>query len=564
MPTLPSAHKCSPEPSTIPAPRNSLAHAELATGFLYTEAISFGEAIASYSVDTGSAAPRAFIVGGWCRNRLLSKPSDDIDIEVFGLSHQQLSKILTELFGDRLIAPKHQGITPFKLTFGQHGYIDINIPARCHRDSPGELGTYESDPTMKLEQAASRRDFTCNAIYIDPVDGSITDLFDGGKDLRDGVLRLVPTHTADSINPRMLLRACRIAAQYDLVIEPKSKALLKEMVALGSFEHLPKINLTQELEKMLCGVEPPSKALRLADEMGMLQIILPEIACLKQVEQCPVHHPEGSVFEHTLGVVDVAARISRGLPNRERLTIALAALLHDTGKAVTAKATERSGRLSVLFPGHERASEEISKVVLSRLELNGNTKHDIRRMVANHMKPLEFNLHKKHSRPDILDNEVRQLVRAIHPRNVELFQKLCEADILGRGGANHEEILQMRLGPLGDSIRRNGGFTTANQTLLKGRDLLELGFSESEDLYKEIILGVEKARDRGAIRTPSEAAKYALRLFGLKQDEEIMHTINGLLPPEKEVFFKGLRVAINQGHIKSVRDIQDWARQQLE
>ena len=122
----------------------------------------------------------------------------------------------------------------------------------------------------------------------------------------------------------------------------------------------------------------------------------------------------------------------------------------------------------------------------------------------------------------------------------------------------------MRLGPLGDSIRRNGGFTTANQTLLKGRDLLELGFLESGDLYKEIILGVEKARDRGAIRTQSDAAKYALRLFGLKQDEELMHTINGLPPKEKETFFKGLRAVMDEGPVKSVRDIKNWARQQFE
>lgn len=534
-----------------------------APSLLYSEAERISDAVARYQASEQSEPSRAYIVGGWCRNHLLGKSSNDIDMEAFGISHAQLSSILVELFGERVIIPKHPGIAPFKLTFGQHGWIDINIPVRCRRNSPGEFGIYALDPTMRLDQAASRRDFTCNAIYLDPINGSTIDLFNGSSDIRDGVLRLLPSHTRESINPSMLLRACRIAAQFDLVIEPESKALLKEMVALGSLQHLPKINLTHELEKMLCVVEPPSKALRIADEMGILEALLPEVSCLRKIEQCPVHHPEGSVFEHTMRVIDVAARLSRGLPSRQRFTLALAALLHDTGKALTAKPTVKSGIASISFPGHERASEELSKKVLTRLELCRSTKQDIRRMVSNHMKPLELQLSKRHARVERLDNAVRQIVRAIHPRNVELFQKLCEADVLGRGGANHEQVLEMRLGPFADSINRNRGFATADQTLLSGKDLVSLGFIDAGDLFKEIILGVEKARDRGAIQSQVEAGRYVLRVFALGQEAGLASRIKELNSAHKESLFRALRAAIDDGTVQTVGQIHRWTHEHL-
>ena len=70
---------------------------------------------------------RAYIVGGWCRDRLLGHASSDIDMEWFGTSPEQVAACLTSL-DYQVIVPSQPGMVPFKVILGSDGFIDITLP----------------------------------------------------------------------------------------------------------------------------------------------------------------------------------------------------------------------------------------------------------------------------------------------------------------------------------------------------------------------------------------------------------------------------------------------------
>jgi len=93
----------------------------------------------------------------------------------------------------------------------------------------------------------------------------------------------------------------------------------------------------EELEQHLLEDEKPSLYLRdLAQNRWFMDSYpFSLLGDLKEVEQSPVHHPEGSVWEHTLMVVDLAAE-GKGLSQDPRVFM-WSALLHDLGKAHTTR-----------------------------------------------------------------------------------------------------------------------------------------------------------------------------------------------------------------------------------
>src|SRR3954454_20676535 len=117
------------------------------------------------------AGGRALIVGGWVRDQLMGIASKDVDIEVFGLDAERLRAIL-ETFGT--VNTVGESFTVYKI-----GDIDVSLPRRESKTGRGHKGfTVTGDPSMTIEDAARRRDFTVNAISWDPLTGDYLDPFD--------------------------------------------------------------------------------------------------------------------------------------------------------------------------------------------------------------------------------------------------------------------------------------------------------------------------------------------------------------------------------------------------
>src|SRR5688572_21406358 len=154
---------------------------------------------------------RALVVGGWVRDRLLGIDSKDLDMEVFGIPAEQLPSLL-EPFGK--VEPIGQSFPVYKI-----GAIDIGLPRRESKHGRGHKGfIVEGDPSMSIDEAARRRDFTINAISWDPLTDEYLDPFDGGGDLQRRILRAVDatTFVDDSLR---VLRAVQFAARFELTLD---------------------------------------------------------------------------------------------------------------------------------------------------------------------------------------------------------------------------------------------------------------------------------------------------------------------------------------------------------
>jgi tRNA nucleotidyltransferase (CCA-adding enzyme) len=512
-------------------------------------------AVASLIADKArTSGGRAYIVGGWCRDRLLGHASSDIDMEWFGASHDQVAACLAGL-DYQVIIPSQPGMVPFKVILGSEGFIDITLPMCPEATASGEEKLV-LNPSLPIEKAALRRDFTCNAIYHDLLDQSWQDPFGGIADTQSGLLRLVPGLDGQSMNETIPLRACRLAAQLGFRLDNATELAIRQTVARGCLGQLDPVLKTKEMTKLLTGCEKPSMGIRLADELGVLQALFPEIAALKEVPQNPVHHPEGSAYEHTLLVVDAAAELACELDREDAVKLMLAALFHDVGKLTTTKVRQEPDGLKISSHGHEVESVAIARRYFQGLDFSHRTRMQVNKLVVNHMKPMELAKRSKDNQA-VFDNLVRQLVRAVYPADFSVFLRLCRAD--QRGRANHDiEAREMALlGPIEDSIRRNGFLERPNHRLMSGKSLRDLGFQEDSFDFGTMITAVEAQRDKGAIRTTDDASRYLLIHFGMSRSgipETLLDT-----PAKKTVFYKALRGEILEGKIKTYGEIQDWA-----
>ncbi len=332
-----------------------------------------------------AAGGRTFYVGGFVRDRLLHQPNTDIDIEVHGVSPEVLESILDSL----------GGCTKKGISFGVYGLagctLDIAMPrqeeatGRGHRDFQVYV-----DPYLGTEKAARRRDFTMNAMMEDVLTGQIVDHFGGWHDLREGVLRHVDDETFGE-DPLRVLRAAQFAARFGLKIHPETLEICRNM----DLTALAPERVMGELEKALLQADQPSVFFETLREMNQLKDWFPELAALIGVEQSPVHHPEGDVWNHTMLVLDQAAELRGGtkypglsgssmLTPSSELGFMFSALCHDLGKAVTTAAGE-DGRIHAL--GHEQAGTELADTFICRLTANRKLRQYVRNMTELHMKP---------------------------------------------------------------------------------------------------------------------------------------------------------------------------------
>ena len=294
---------------------------------------------------------KTYYVGGMVRDELLGIESKDVDIEVHGITPGQLENILDSV-GEKLKIGASFGI------FSLRGYdIDIAMPrteqatGRGHRDFEVFI-----DPFLGVEKAATRRDFTVNALMKDVLTGEITDCFGGIEDLKNGILRHVNDKTFVE-DPLRALRAGQFAARFNFKIAPETIQIIKTM----SLDALPKERVLGELVKALLKAERPSVFFDCMKAAQQLDCWFPELKALIGLEQPPNWHPEGDVWNHTMLVLDAAAALKDKAKNS--LGFMFAALCHDFGKAVT----QRIENGKITFYSHEIEGKPLIERFLRRL-----------------------------------------------------------------------------------------------------------------------------------------------------------------------------------------------------
>lgn len=356
-----------------------------------------------------------YIVGGAVRDYLLGVPVRDFDIEVHGISADLLISILEQYgpvnkvgksFGVIIFQPKKERATEFSL------------PRRENKEGRGHKGfIVEVDPTMTPEEAAARRDFTINSMYLDPFIGEIHDPFNGQMDLDDGVLR--KTSDAYREDPLRVLRGFQFIARFDLSTELHT--LYDSIEMRDEYDTLSKERIWEEWWKWATKGKALGKGLRWLVDTGWI-IYYPEISNLIALMQDPEWHPEGNVFIHTRLAVDAIAQKAKEKNWSKKATAiaVFAALCHDFGKVGTTEISDKSGR--IIAPGHAEKSEKLAKKFLDRV---GAPKWLIRKvlpLVREHM----FYIHMPTKR------SVRRLANRLAPATINELLRVFYADIKGR------------------------------------------------------------------------------------------------------------------------------------
>ena len=405
------------------------------------------------------AGGAAYYVGGCVRDTLLHRDNKDIDIEIHGITPECLTEILSSL-GE---------VTAFGESFGvfglKHYGLDIAMPRSERAVGPGHRDFLcTMDPFIGTYQAAVRRDFTMNALMQDVLTGEIVDHFGGIRDLEAGIIR----HIDDvrfAEDPLRVLRAAQFAARFEFTIAPETVDVCRRM----DLKSLAPERVFGEMEKALLKADCPSVFFTELRRMDQLDVWFPELKALIGVPQPPRYHPEGDAWNHTMLVLDYAARLRPQAENP--LGLMLAALCHDLGKAPTTQ-VEEDGRLHAI--GHEKAGVDIARTFLSRINREKKLRAYTASMVELHMLP---NMYAAQNAGQKSFN--RTFDKSLSPSDLLL---LCKADVLGSSMTEEsyapiEAVLRERLAAYEACMAKPG---------VTGADLIEAGFTPSTSFHKAL------------------------------------------------------------------------------
>lgn len=352
----------------------------------------------------------SYVIGGFVRDLLLNRRvKKDIDIVAVG-SGIDLALKVSELL------PRNPKVQVFK----NYGTAMLRFEDTDIEFVGARKESYNADsrkPLVEngtLEDDQNRRDFTINALALSLNKknlGDLIDPFDGLTDLKNKVIKtpLDPDVTY-SDDPLRMMRGIRFAAQLNFEIESVSFNSIiknKDRISIISGERI-----VDELNKILL-TEKPSIGFLLLYKSGLLDLILPELTALNQVEEIEGHTHKNN-FYHTLEVVDNIA------PNTPDVWLRWAALLHDIGKAPTKRFNKKQGWT---FHGHEFLGGKMAKKIFERLHLPLNQKMKfVQKMVVMSSRPIVL------AQEEVTDSAVRRLVFDAG-EDVDHLMTLCEADI---------------------------------------------------------------------------------------------------------------------------------------
>lgn len=419
---------------------------------------------------------QAYLVGGCVRDLVLGREPADYDVA-------------TDAKPDEV-----QRLFPKSLTVGaQFGVVVVTEDS-----AQVEVATFRSDVgysdgrhpdrveySRRAQDDVLRRDFTINALLMDPETNEVLDFVGGREDLRAGIVRAIGDAGQRFEEDKLrMMRAVRFAARFRYAIEASTFSAIRRLAP--RIRQVSAERVRDELTKMLTE-GAARRAFELLDESGLLVQVLPETARMKGVEQPPQFHPEGDVWVHTLMMIE---HLNAGCSP----TLAWGVLLHDVGKPPTFKPPSGpNGRIR--FDEHVEVGTRMAIEICRRLRFSNEDTDQIAALVANH---LRFK--------DVLQMKPSTLKRFVRLHRFEEHLELHRLDCTASHGhlENYEFMRRFLAETPPDEVHP--------ARVLTGDDLRTMGFKPGP-AYKEILGAVEDAQLNGKIRSREEAIAFVNQEF---------------------------------------------------
>lgn len=398
--------------------------------------------------------PNSYLVGGCIRDALLGIEPKDWDVEVFGMSYEDLADYL-QRFGTCNFVGKQFGTLKLRGFNNPDVEFDFAIARKETKIGIGHTDFTTEFGNVSMNQAARRRDFTINAIYYDPRTNALIDPLDGVGDLSKRILQHTgPAFTED---PLRVLRGMQFAARFVLSTTLNTVELCNYI--LSTFDTISKERIWMEFEKWASKSTKPSCGLRFLKNTGWLSKF-PALHALVDCKQETEHHPEGDVFEHTCMVCDALAADAewQKLLLTDRAILMLAALTHDIGKPKDTTITD--GKITTY--GHNQSGKELSLAFLQSI--------DAPVVIQERVPPLVY-CHMYRQLPTA--KSVRKLAHKLVPATLGELVLLMKADIAGRELIEAEQpnhIQQIIKFAVDMKLEKKGP-----EAILLGRHLIDLG-----------------------------------------------------------------------------------------
>ncbi len=351
----------------------------------------------------------AWIVGGCVRDIFLGRKPKDWDITT-NATPEDIQKLFEDTF--------------YTNTFGTVGIVNETTsdeslkvveatPFRTEGPYSDARRPDEVRFTSHIEDDLKRRDFTINALAFNPTKTKMLDYYNGVGDMAEGLIRAVgdPTERLNEDALR-ILRAVRIAAELDFTIEKSTEEAMK--ACAPQLAKISQERIRDEFTRIL-NSRQPKKALLLAQELGILSSIVPELEQGIGVEQNQAHSFD--VYEHNLRALQHAA------DKDWNFTVRLSALFHDIGKPATRRWSDQ--KRDWTFHGHDVVGAKMTKKALERLKFPRETIDTVSNLVRWHM---------FFSDPDkVTLSAVRRIITNVGKENIENLVNLRICDRIGTG-----------------------------------------------------------------------------------------------------------------------------------
>ncbi|TMF64932.1 MAG: CCA tRNA nucleotidyltransferase [Chloroflexi bacterium] len=422
-----------------------------------------------------AAGHEAYVVGGCVRDALRGVDPHDWDIATSATPDEIQMVFRHSLYLNR-----------FGTVVVRQGDHEIEVTTyRIEADYADHRHPTSVAFTDSLHEDLSRRDFTMNAMAwrpgVEGKPGELVDPFGGQRDLEARIVRAVgeprERFAEDALRT---LRAVRFATRLGFVIDPRTAEAIRDSAALA--KDLSGERIQQEITKMLAAPKP-SEAFRLLSDLGLLDVICPELEIAKETPQDKA--VAQNVFEHSLATLDATPA--------DDLVLRLAGLFHDIGKP----ATFADGH----FHQHEFVGEATARDILRRWRFDKDTVTRVTHLIRNHMFWYQS---------EWTPSAVRRFIRKVGLENIPALFALRKADNIGSGARSPRMYaLEALWERVQEEIRAASAFSLKDLAI-DGNDVMkELGIPPSPEVGRILNELFERVTDDPKLNTREHLSEIA-------------------------------------------------------